>query len=92
MPPKKEPYFPYRQAVLELTEAMKKLVLLAASQQPLTYATGYADGTWKITLLENGTVVNEGYAAEMRGRYSQLDDLALFELAGLMTEAKVLPA
>lgn len=92
MPQTQQTHYPYRRAVLELADDMRKLALEVAAKKPLCFSTFYADGTWRITLHADGAVTNEGYAAETRGSRCNVQDLALFELAGLLAEAQALPA
>jgi hypothetical protein len=75
------------QQVKELRQQMENIVLQAAKEIPgYGFMTYYADGTWTVRMLPDGTCVNEGYAEERRGRMSHVSALETWELGRLVDE------
>lgn len=70
---------------MRVRQQMEHTVLLAAEELPeLTFNTDYADGTWGVVCLPNGSVINTGYAQEMHGQYRNICSLANWELGKLL--------
>lgn len=70
---------------MRVRQQMEHTVLLAAEELPeLKFSADYADGTWGVECLPNGTVINSGYAKEMHGQYRNICSLANWELGKLL--------
>lgn len=79
------PTSPYRADIERLTQDMRALLLRAAQEQGgVRYHSHFADNYWTVTLKPDGSVLNQNYAEEARGPHSLIEDLQLFELAGLV--------
>ncbi len=75
----------YADAVCSLKTQMQALVRQAATDLgSVKMRLQHADNYWTITVLPDGTVLNEDYAEDARGSRSRLEDLAFWELAHLV--------
>lgn len=75
----------YVEPVRALKAQMQTLIRTAAAEQgPLKMRVSHADNYWTLTVLPDGTVLNEDYAEDARGARSRLEDLAFWELAHLV--------
>lgn len=75
----------YVEPVRALKEQMQALIRQAAAEKGrLQMRLQHADNYWTLTVLPDGTVLNEDYAEDARGARSRLEDLAFWELAHLV--------
>ena len=70
---------------MRVRQQMEQTILAAAEELPeLAFNADYADGTWGVVCLPNGSVINSGYAQEMHGQYRNICGLANWELGKLL--------